>query len=278
MCISKPAKQLPVKSMRTVEDLSEDALPTTYDEVDSSGLSAAKKFTQIGEDAAEKLIQGILTNVDFPDRNCIIFVDLNADVGDFLGGFISTRSKTSVPMYYVGICKDAIHQEWFEKTWAETVVKLMTDESLKVPGFVVKSRDPPESLLESPPPKPTLNLMVWLGDQEGKPGCPSGVSIPPDMIDKWYQHPVFGLVFRDFHDKVVATCGSPDSTAHVHSDHPLIQTSTQSQTHTSTYIQTRTCTHMHTHMHTHAHTRTHTRTHTHIDIHTTTHTHMSSIR
>jgi hypothetical protein len=209
-CLTKPATQLPSKNMRAVEDLAPEALPTTTDDKDTSGLCAAKKIAQIGEDAAQKLMEGLLTNVEFPERHGVIWVDMNPEVGDFLGGFIQVRSKTNTPMFYIAICKDEIHKEWFVKTWTDSIAKSIIEGKLKIPGFVAKAKDPPDSLMEAPPVKPVLNLMVWMADQVDKPGCPRGVSIPTSMIDKWYQHDDFGQQFRDFHDKVTAICGSPD--------------------------------------------------------------------
>ena len=66
-------------------------------------------------------------------------------------------------------------------------------------------------MLEQAPSKPVLNIMVWLADQDGKPGFPRGVSIPQAMVQKWYQRMIFGQQFRDFYDEVIAKCGSPDS-------------------------------------------------------------------
>ena len=48
-----PAKQLPAKEMRAIEDLDPSALPVMND---AYNLQGAQKFQQIGDDAAEALV------------------------------------------------------------------------------------------------------------------------------------------------------------------------------------------------------------------------------
>jgi hypothetical protein len=210
-CITKPASLLPTRDMRTVEDLDPSALPSTYD--DSSGknnVQVATKYMQIGEDAADKIIGGMLQNMEFAERSAVLLLDLSPDVGDFCNAFITNKAKYTFPMFYFAACKDEVRLEWFEKTMQEHLVRLFGEGKLNVPGFTPKPKDPPTSLLETAPPKPTLNLMTWLPDHDGKPNFPRGVAIPPAMVDRWYQHVQFGEEFRKFYDDVVELCGSPD--------------------------------------------------------------------
>lgn len=203
-CISKASTQLPAKDMKLVEDLAPNALP------ESARISPAHKFMQVGEDAALNLLQGLIDQAEFTDRAAIVILDLNPGVGDFFGAFLSLRAQQTTPVFYYAVCKDEMHMDWFRTTWIDEMVRLYTAEKLVVPGFSPKPKEPPKAILEAAPPKPELNVLTWLGDQEGRPGYSRGVQVPRQMIDAWYQHPSLGAAFRNFFDEVLQLCGPAD--------------------------------------------------------------------
>jgi len=206
-CITKAAIQVPTKEMRVVEDMDPNALPVTYDDGHGKfGIGAARKFMQIGEDAAGKMLTGMITNVEFGDKGGVLWLDLNPDVGDFAQAFFNQRGKAHVPTFYYATCRDDVHQEWLEKSLVEYYSREFTEERFTLPGVKPKSRTPPDDLLETPPPKPELNVLTWMPDLPEKRGHPGGVQIPADKVKAWYQHALYGDKFRTFYDLVSTSC------------------------------------------------------------------------
>jgi hypothetical protein len=209
-CISKPSIQLPTKDMKLVEDLAPSALP------DSARISPANKYMQIGEDAALNLLTGLIDQCEFTDRAAIIILDMNPGVGDVFGAFLNLRIQQTTPLFYYAVCKDEVHMDWFRTTWLDEMTRLYTTSKLAVPGFTPKTKDPPPAILEAAPPKPQLNVLTWLPDQEGRPGYSKGVCVPKTMIEAWYQHPSFGEEFRNVFDSIVQLCGPADRGKYAH--------------------------------------------------------------
>lgn len=207
------AKQLSGNSMTSVEDIDPGALPMSVDDANVT-VQGANKFQQLGVDACEKLLTGMLDNLASTDRHALVIMDLNPDVGDVFAAVQKIRpSYQSLTLHYVATCYTQVHQEWFEHTWINNLARQFENKELVVPGFQPKSYSPPSNLLDEPPPRPPLNLMTWLPDVEETPGRPRGVAVPQTLLAQWYQHPQFGQAFRDFVDTVVMACGSPDGPA-----------------------------------------------------------------
>jgi hypothetical protein len=150
---------------------------------------------------------------------------MNPGVGDVFGAFLTLRIQQTTPLFYYAVCKDEVHMDWFRTYWLDEMTRLYTMDKLVVPGFTPKPKDPPPAILEAAPPKPQLNVLTWLGDQEGRPGYSRGVCVPIKMIEAWYQHPSFGEDFRTFFDQVVQLCGAADRSEYAHTLHKRFITS-----------------------------------------------------
>ena len=89
------ADQLPQKSMRTIEDLSPTALPMSTD-LDGT-IRGAMKYSQIGEDGLQKLLDASLDNgvmSQFDGTSALIIGDLSPGVGGISSTCLSRGSVT----------------------------------------------------------------------------------------------------------------------------------------------------------------------------------------
>jgi hypothetical protein len=212
-----PLTSAPFALYRNVilKDLDPCALPDSI-RPEGADVNIAKKFEQIGDDAADKVLCSILDGLECTERLAIVVLDLNPDVGNFFSAFQKARSKFSgLSLHYVGTCYTQMHQEWFEKAWLDQLSQQFASGELIIPGFTPKSLVTPTHILEEAPPKPALSLMTWMGDEEGMAGKPRGVKVPPALLTQWYQHQIFGDQFRTFCDVVIVECGSEDAGGNV---------------------------------------------------------------
>lgn len=199
------AEQLQPKDMKRIEDLDPEALPSSIDSTD--GVHGAKKFEQMGDNAMNKLLASMLDKVEFKERSAIVICDLSPGVGDMFQGYMQIRAAGNQNLYYYGVCSTGVHKDWCTKTWTQAIADQLKDKTLKLPGVTPKPDDPPDTVMEAAPPRPTLNLLTWQCDVENQPGRPSGVSIPKALMDQWYHHQTFGEKFKSIADDIIQTCG-----------------------------------------------------------------------
>ena len=92
----------------TVEDIAEDAPPTSVDEVYC--VSKPEKIQQLGVGAAQQLLKGALTGVtpESGAKTVVLVLDLTMHAGDIAKGFLSEHfgSSTNLQTYYLGFCKN----------------------------------------------------------------------------------------------------------------------------------------------------------------------------
>ena len=92
------ADQLPQKSMRTIEDLSPTALPMSTD-LDGT-IRGAMKYSQIGEDGLQKLLDASLDNgvmSQFDGNSALIVSDLSPNVGHLFDVFVAKHRNFQCP-------------------------------------------------------------------------------------------------------------------------------------------------------------------------------------
>jgi hypothetical protein len=203
----------------------------TVDDTAVVTVQGAKRFEQIGSDAADKLLDGIVTGSEVTKmgRSACIVVDLHIGVGNIFDAFVTRRRNSSVPVFYIGAGEDTTTLEWLRKTKRDELADLFGDDKLIVPGhvkapkapwdlfrrsrpheirgdpespfslavtsprlFSARTEEPPTSLLESAPPKPTLNLLVIEDNQTLK--------VPETVIKQWYHDSRFGSRFKEWLD------------------------------------------------------------------------------
>ena len=89
------------------------------------------------------------------------------------------------------------------------MVTRFSSKQLTMPGFTPKSMDPPSSILEAPPPKPQLNVLVWMTTEKAA-GRPKGVKVPESLLMIWYNHQTHGPKLKELVDHIVGECGLED--------------------------------------------------------------------
>jgi hypothetical protein len=193
--------------MDTVEDLDPEALPTSHDDSAANTIQGAQRFQQIGAEAGKEILKKALENVTFSDRMALVILDAAPDVGPMYEAWLHAKLSQSTPLFDFGTPNNAIHKEWLAQTWVDRWARQVGEGKLNIPGFIPKTAEPPMDLLEKMPPRPSLNKLVWMRDAPGEEGRPAGLKMPKPLIDIWYQHPMYGKRFRDFHDKLIKKCG-----------------------------------------------------------------------
>ena len=209
-----PAIQVAAKDMLVIEDMDENALPTSYDDSTEGHVQSGKKHEQIGPDAAHKVLQGAFENVEFDGRKAVIVADVSLGVGDMFQAWVKFRASHQVPSFFFGVAESDVHKEWFEITHKAKLVDMFNSGALIIPGFTPAGAEPPKEILEAAPPKPALNVATWLPDKADTPGEPRGVRIPQAVMNLYYQHEVFGKEFREFVDEWVAAFGAGTEDPH----------------------------------------------------------------
>ena len=105
-------------------------------------VQGAKRFEQIGPDAADKLLDGIVTGSELAKgRSAFIIVDLHVGVGNMFDGFVSRRRGSTVPCFYFGAGEDTTTLEWLQKTKRNDIAELFGDDKLVIPGHVKAPKD-----------------------------------------------------------------------------------------------------------------------------------------
>ena len=146
----------------------------------------------------------------FAERSAMIWLDANADAGNFVFAFIKkVLPGHDRPQLLYTICDDAVHQEWMEATVLSELTDSFSKGDFPIPGYQPKSKVLPENMLEAEPPKPSLNCLIWMQD-DPETKRPKGVAIPQSMLEKYKTHSVFAQEFDTFFKEVEQRCGLPD--------------------------------------------------------------------
>ena len=193
--------------MRSIEDMAPDALPNSYDSTEAV-VQGAGKYEQIGDDAADKILTSMLDNVNFEQRAAVVIADLNPGVGNMFQAFMKAKQDQRVPLFFLCVCESTVHLDWCRSTWVDTLVANFQEGKLNIPGAHPQAATPPSDILETLPPKPQLKLLTYVESPQ-KPH-PTGLAIPADVVNTWYNHGTYGVAFREFYDKLVELYGPMD--------------------------------------------------------------------
>ena len=100
-------------------------------------VQGAKRFEQIGPDAADKLLDGIVAGSEaVKGRSAVIVVDVHVGVGNMFDGFVLRRRGSTVPYFYFGAGEDTTTLEWMRKMKRDELAELFGDDKIVVPGHV----------------------------------------------------------------------------------------------------------------------------------------------
>ena len=102
--------------MISIESVLEDAhgQPLATPESEEFGFSGARKIEQIGQNACEKLLQGMMKDLHITSRSGVFIIDLNVSVGNMFEAFAALRSSFNLPTFYIGCTDETETAEWFE--------------------------------------------------------------------------------------------------------------------------------------------------------------------
>ena len=114
---TEPATQLASKDLVVIESMDEetDGLQV-MDEKDYNNIQGGYKVEQVGQNACEKMLASMLSDLQLTGRSGIYIVDLNMSVGDMFGAFTVMRSQFNFPLFYLGATDCASTLEWFNES------------------------------------------------------------------------------------------------------------------------------------------------------------------
>ena len=109
------AVQMHTKDMVSIESVLEDANGAAMGTPDAEefGFSGARKVEQIGQNACEKLLQGMMKDLSITGRSGVFIIDLHVSVGNMFEAFAALRSSWNLPTFYIVCTDDTETAEWF---------------------------------------------------------------------------------------------------------------------------------------------------------------------
>ena len=188
---TKEATQVAPKHMKEIEDMADDALPTSTDEREGR-IHGAQKYNQIGMEASAALLEGMLDQVNLNGQPAVMVIDLYPKVGDMLEAFCHLRPLyTSVSLFYIGICENQVETTWLQRMIQEKVA--VTFEAVKSANNAGDSASEPNQDELNPLPKlPAMSRLIVNGKHE--------LQIPVDICKKWQYHDAFKSEFTKWMD------------------------------------------------------------------------------
>ena len=201
--LTEPAEMLASKDMLVVEDVGEDALPTST--TAAQNQSPTERFSQIGVDAATKILVSLLS-ADSMEANvaALAVVDLSPRTGDFGVAALNLMQGTSIPLHYIACTEDDSHSEWLTWWLKHKTSEALLSGALKPPGFQLPPEEPLPEELVGLPPKPTLSALVW-ADRQGESAT---ARLPEDVSAKWSASE-FADSMKKLEDQISALVADP---------------------------------------------------------------------
>ena len=175
-----------------LQDLADDALPTTTDERESS-IHGAPKYCQIGVDAAKALLDSALEGADLGNVKALVVIDGYVKYGDFLLAYLLNRGSWSTTSFFFGVCENQIELEWVWQLGKDALSSRYKDGTMALPGGM-KLKDASEDMFDPIPAEPTLHKLVVGGADRTE------LHMPVELVKTWSRHPTFGVEFRVFMD------------------------------------------------------------------------------
>jgi hypothetical protein len=89
-------------------------------------FGGARKVEQIGQNACEKLLLGMMIDLQMTGRSGVFIVDLNMSVGNMFDAFANLKSTWNMPVFYIGCTDDFQTAEWFGMQKPVTCLRSIT--------------------------------------------------------------------------------------------------------------------------------------------------------
>ena len=150
--------------LQEIEDLADDALPSSTDGRDHH-VHGASKYCQIGVSAWEALLAGVMSGVELTDVPSAMIIDLYPRVGDLLETFCKARALYSTSLFYVGIGEDQIETTWIHKMAVEALANRIEQGNATIPGVAKLETAISEDRIEPLPKVPDMNRLIISGEK-----------------------------------------------------------------------------------------------------------------
>ena len=149
--------------------------------------------------ACLKLLDATVDGLNVGQVGGILIVDAHCNNGDLLEAFIIKKLGTKIPMRYFGIAADQGAAEFIKHQRIESIAIRVKSKLLMMSGLEIKD-DFPTELVDSPPARPNLQVMVW--DSETK-----SLQVPQTLFEKWGNHMSLSADFQAVLQKAQADLG-----------------------------------------------------------------------
>ena len=186
------ADLLASKDLLQIEDLAEDALPSTTSLTHSA--SAAEKYHQLGPSAWNSILKGGLTELSNGTKKPCLVIDLAAHTGDLQRAVAQERFNGSIglDLYFLAFHADEMEMDWAKQTFTEYVFEKFLEGEFN-PIVPLPPKEKPDDM--ALPTQPTLSLLAY---SKVKQGGLVTLKTPDKVLLAWHDNPNHGLEFQSF--------------------------------------------------------------------------------
>ena len=119
--------------------------------------TGAKRYEQLGVDAASKLLDASVDRLDATEA--WLFASLNPGVGHDLEAFLLKRSTSTMPCFYWGLAESSGHADWLRKTSVADLTAKLLSGNLQLPGIEKPKKEMPRDKNPTSLPTPSLHVL-----------------------------------------------------------------------------------------------------------------------
>ncbi|CAJ1461119.1 unnamed protein product, partial [Effrenium voratum] len=183
------------KDLVAVEDISDDALPSTTSLTHTQ--DAAEKVAQVGVDGCTSILRGALSSLTGAPKPVVLVVDLNAHTGDLGRAVVKEnflQSMGGMNLFYLGLHATQSEVDWALQHHTEKLAEQLSNGNFK-PFISLPERN--AELVAAQPPPPNLSLLAY--SKTRLPGSTlQTLSTPAKVLAAWHDHSIFKGEFREF--------------------------------------------------------------------------------
>ncbi|CAJ1456543.1 unnamed protein product, partial [Effrenium voratum] len=164
------------KDLVAVEDISDDALPSTTSLTHTQG--AAEKVAQVGVDGCTSILRGALSSLTGAPKPVVLVVDLNAHTGDLGRAVVKEnflQSMGGMNLFYLGLHATQSEVDWALQHHTEKLAEQLSNGNFK-------------PFISLPASGSTLQTL----------------STSAKVLAAWHDHSIFKGEFREFLQKTRA--------------------------------------------------------------------------
>ena len=180
------------KDLLQIEDLSEDALPSTTSLTHS--VNAAEKYHQLGLSAWSSILKGGLSELSNGTKKPCLIIDLAPHTGDLQRAIAQERFKGSIglDLYFLAFQADEMEMDWAKQSFIEYVFEKFLDAEFE-PVVPLPPKEKPDEM--ALPTQPTLSLLAY---SKVKQGGLVTLKTPDKVLLAWHDNSNHGTHFQSF--------------------------------------------------------------------------------